>query len=173
MKMLLALVLCLLGAETASAQAVCRNFTFPFQGRQPNGSILRDVDFDVPEGLEGLYPVQFAYPKGATRVGLEYWSHAFYHQTIVKDTVLVVGFIDRVPDARYPHAKDNAVVVQMFHNGQDVDVALSTVLNPGETYLVGMWNFAGKPVTIKLAVTVLVCFATQGEMDAYVRATEP
>ena len=165
---------------TVSAQAtVCRTFVFPHQGFSSDGRNARNTSITIPAanegGLDGIYPIVLSYPPGAVRVGLEFWNRTLYTD-VPPFTLFIHGLIDR-PDHRVVGgipATDNAPYVHMTTNEtRSESFALSTVLNPGEAYIVGMWNFNHVAVAVQFTIPVLVCFATQSEMDAYIRYVEP
>lgn len=189
-----ALALSLL-TSTVSAQTptrVCRNFAFPDQGREADGFPAFKMAIRIPpsnpNGNNTIYPVIIAYPPGALSFSLVKWMHWYHDQDIPQGRVHLWGFIDRKAAGQFPGSGANAIASDVFvndrirrHNPNNPDgieskavtIALSSPVNPGEAYSVGMVNFNPFPVSVMLAITVNVCFPSQAELDNYTLFAEP
>lgn len=154
MKRLLLAMTAVLGlALPAQAQfSNCKAFPLPDQGVG-----LLQTALTVPPGAEGIYPVQFRFPAGARSVSIVKWTHAVQPGLPV-GSVQLREYINNNP---IPEGLiHNAFLTGIFFNdavGTPTTFAESTPLLPNQDYIVWVGNFNDFPITVHLAVHVMVC----------------
>jgi len=138
----------LLLAGPVQAQPVCLTEDIIPQQNPPHSGSVGSVSFVVPPHGVGQYH-SYAFPAGASRVGLIQWYHQF--PSAPKGSLHIWGLVCRSG----AHCHFANVTNNLERNSEDK--ALSRPLNPGEVFLVGMWNYTETPQTFEFFVTGQVC----------------
>ena len=155
------LLIAILTASTAAAAPVCETKSLPGQGSNATGGLL-NTTIVVPANQSTFYPIFYPFPADAVSVGLEFWTHRVPSKTgFPVGGIMFFGYIDRHLPHPPPPFRHDAITTHAFTgvgDNQFKNENLSTVLHPGEAYVVGVYSSVPYPITVDLFVTVRECF---------------